>query len=192
MALFDRLNDFAKNLGEKTTEAIETGKLNSKISSERAAAAEELKKIGAYYYARYLDGEEVAEEVLEACAAAKAHHDAADEAQAEIDRIKAENEAAKAAAAAAQAAPAGDACPGCGTVNAPGTKFCQNCGTKLATPAPAGLICPECGGENPAGTKFCGSCGAKLELPAPRLCPGCSEEVPAGMKFCSNCGQKME
>ena len=31
MALFDKLSDFAKNIGDKTTDAIETGKLNSKI-----------------------------------------------------------------------------------------------------------------------------------------------------------------
>lgn len=50
MAFFDKLNDLAKNIGDKTNDAIETGKLNSKINSENAAAMEEIKKIGTYYY----------------------------------------------------------------------------------------------------------------------------------------------
>ena len=44
MALFDKLNQVAKNLGDKTTDAIETTKLNTKIHTERNAAAEEFKK----------------------------------------------------------------------------------------------------------------------------------------------------
>ncbi len=168
MAFLDKLNDFARNIGEKTTDAIETGKLASKVNTERNAAGEELKKIGEYYYNIFAAGGEAAPEVLEFCEAAKAHYDAAAEAQAEIDRIRMENEAAKAAAAApvqAQPAPVGSPCPGCGTVNASGIKFCQNCGTKLeAAPpaAPAGNPCPACGTENPIGGKFCQNCGEKL------------------------------
>jgi hypothetical protein len=39
-----------------------------------------------------------------------------------------------------------------------GTKFCSNCGTKLATT----VKCPTCGTENPAGAKFCSNDGTKL------------------------------
>ena len=208
MAFFDKLNDFAKNIGDKTSDAIETGKLNSKINSEKAAAAEEYKKIGEHYYNLFAAGGEVAPEVLEFCQSAKAHLDAAAEAQAEIDRIKAENEAAKAAAEAAAAAPVaapaapagGVVCPNCGTANAEGTRFCQGCGTKLEAPpppAPAGNACPNCGAANDPGTKFCRECGTKLEAPPPaepqkRFCPSCGKEVAPGVKFCPECGQKME
>lgn len=44
MAFFDKLGDLAKNIGDKTSDAIETNKLNSKINTENAAAGEELKK----------------------------------------------------------------------------------------------------------------------------------------------------
>ena len=204
MAFFDKLSDFAKNIGDKTTDAIETGKFQSKVNSEKNLAGEELKKIGEFYYNQFASGGEVAPEVLEFCQSAKAHYDAAAEAQAEIDRIRAENEAAKAAAAAAAAAPVvpaapagGLVCPACGTANNPGVKFCQNCGGKLEAPppAPAGVTCVVCGVANDPGTKFCRECGAKLEAPAepePRLCPGCGTQVPDGVKFCPECGQKME
>ena len=169
MAFFDKLNQVAKNIGDKTSDAIETGKLNSKVNSEKNLAGEELKKIGEFYYNAWLESGEIAPEVLEICIAAKAHYDAAAEAQAEIDRIRAENEAAKAAAAApvtpaAPAAPAGIVCTACGTANNPGTKFCCNCGNKLEIPAP----------------------------PEPKICPNCGATVADGMKFCGECGQKME
>lgn len=169
MALFDKLSDFAKNIGDKTTDAIETGKLNSKINSEKNLAGEELKKIGEFYYNAWLNGGEIAQELLEICTVAKAHYDAAAEAQAEIDRIRAENEAAKAAAAApvvpvAPAAPAGIVCTACGTANNPGTKFCCNCGNKLEIPAPPmPRTCPNCGATIADGMKFCGECGTRTE-----------------------------
>ena len=169
MAFFDKLGDLAKNISEKTTDAIETGKFASKANSEKNLAGEELKKIGEYYYNLWLESGEIAPEVLEFCAAAKAHYDAAAEAQAEIDRIRAENEAAKAAAAApitsaAPAAPAGIVCTACGTANNPGTKFCCNCGNKLEIPAPpAPKTCPSCGATIAEGMKFCGECGTRTE-----------------------------
>ena len=166
MAFFDKLNDFAKNISDKTTDAIETGKLQSKVNSEKNLAGEELKKIGEFYYNAWLNGGEIAPEVLDFCTAAKAHYDAAAEAQAEIDRIRAENEAAKAAAAApvAPAAPAGIVCTACGTANNPGTKFCCNCGNKLEIPAPpTPKTCPNCGAAIAEGMKFCGECGTRTE-----------------------------
>ena len=202
MAFFDKLNDFAKNLGDKTTDAIETGKLQSKINAERNLAGEDLKKIGEFYYNLWLSSGEIAPEVMEACESAKAHYDAAAEAQAEIDRIRAENEAAKAAAAAAaaqtQATPAGGlVCNACGTANNPGTKFCCNCGGKLELPKPVSdeLTCSACGAANNPGTKFCCNCGNKLEIPTqptPRLCSACGAEIADGMRFCGECGAKAE
>ena len=49
MAFFDKINDFAKNISDKTSDAIETSKLNSKIAAEKLAANEELLKIGQHY-----------------------------------------------------------------------------------------------------------------------------------------------
>lgn len=164
MAFFDKLNQVAKNIGDKTNDAIETTKLNSKINAEKSAAAENLKKIGEYYYNLFAASGEAVPEILGFCQSAKAHYDAAAQAQAEIERIKAENEAEKAATTPAPAAPAVIVCPSCGTANGAGTKFCQNCGMKLEAPAD----------------------------PQERKCPGCGAAVAPGVRFCSECGQKID
>src|SRR5439155_19305963 len=57
-------------------------------------------------------------------------------------------------------------CRSCGAQNAPGQKFCGECGTPLAS------LCPSCGTQNAPGQKFCGECGAALaaqpsEVPPP-------------------------
>ena len=55
MAFLDKLGSLAKNLGDKTNEAIAMSKLNGKITSEKALAETELRKIGEYYYDRARD-----------------------------------------------------------------------------------------------------------------------------------------
>jgi class 3 adenylate cyclase/tetratricopeptide (TPR) repeat protein len=47
-------------------------------------------------------------------------------------------------------------CAKCGHANPAGTKFCGECGARLAA------LCPACRAENPPGNKFCGQCGAAL------------------------------
>jgi len=54
----------------------------------------------------------------------------------------------------------GVACPKCGTVNQAGARFCNNCGTSLATAGP--VTCPNCKTVNPTGSNFCTDCGTKL------------------------------
>ncbi len=49
---------------------------------------------------------------------------------------------------------AGIGCPSCNTLNAPGSRFCQQCGSSLV---PA--LCTQCAAPLQAGTKFCGKCG---------------------------------
>jgi predicted amidophosphoribosyltransferase len=62
-------------------------------------------------------------------------------------------------------------CPSCGTHNAPGQKFCGECGAPLA------VLCSSCGSLNPPGQKFCGECGVQLgSAPAP---PVVGREPPA-------------
>jgi membrane protease subunit (stomatin/prohibitin family) len=52
---------------------------------------------------------------------------------------------------------AGVPCPKCGHHNAPGAKFCVECGTKQG---PA--TCANCQAELSAGSKFCNECGQKV------------------------------
>lgn len=134
MSFLDKLGGIAKNIGDKTGEMLAVNKLNSKIHAEQQAAAEELRKIGEYYYNLFLSGGQTAPEIAEFCQSAKSHYDEAAQAQAEIGRIRAEAEAAKAAQTAAQtsAAPDGTVCPSCGASAAPGVKFCPECGAPLS------------------------------------------------------------
>ena len=48
-------------------------------------------------------------------------------------------------------------CPECGANNPAGSKFCNNCGSKMFT------VCPECGEKVTGVAKFCNNCGAKLK-----------------------------
>ena len=155
MAFFDKLENISKNIGDRTSDAIETTKLSSKISTEKAAAKDDIIQIGEYYYQQFAAGNAVAAEVVPFCESAKAHYDAADAAQAEIDRIKAENEAEKATSKQG-------VCPSCGTAVAPGTKFCASCGAKLPEPA-AERLCPNCGAKVTDEMNFCKGCGTKLQ-----------------------------
>jgi class 3 adenylate cyclase/tetratricopeptide (TPR) repeat protein len=56
-------------------------------------------------------------------------------------------------------------CASCGTENAAGRRFCDECGTPLAA------ACPNCGESNRPDAKFCGSCGAPLDATAPGSAP---------------------
>jgi ribosomal protein L40E len=171
MAFFEKLGDLARNIGDKTGDAIETGKLNSKIKAEKTAIAECMRKIGEYYYGKYKEGEEADPAVSEIYAAIDGHNGTIEETQAEIARIQAENTAATQPVPA----PAASAVP--------------------AAPAAAGIVCQSCGASNPVGTKFCSECGAKIEIPAPpqeKFCPDCGAKLPAESKFCGECGHRFE
>ena len=130
------------------------------------AAFEQNRQVSQAFSARILETGEAAPGAEELFQSAKGHYDAAAEALAEVERIRAENEAAKAAAAAP--ASEGLTCTGCGAVNPPGTRFCSSCGTKLEAPSPApepeaARTCSACGAPLADGMKFCGECGAKNE-----------------------------
>lgn len=77
-------------------------------------------------------------------------------ANAALDTTKAEQAAKE---KAEQEAAAALRCPSCGYDNPDGTKFCQECGSKLGPGEKK--FCVGCGVELPPGTRFCGECGAK-------------------------------
>ena len=91
MDLFDKIGNIAKNIGDRTNDAIEITKLNAKIATEKSAVAEDLKKIGEFYYKKFADEEPIDTEIQEFCDNAASHYEAIDQAQAEIERIKKEN-----------------------------------------------------------------------------------------------------
>lgn len=93
----------------------------------------------------------------------------------------------KAAENAQQAGSQMARCPQDGTLAAPGTKFCPECGTPMVQPS--ATKCPNCGADT-HGAKFCPECGTKMEQPRPAVCPNCGAETK-GAKFCAECGTKL-
>jgi class 3 adenylate cyclase/tetratricopeptide (TPR) repeat protein len=56
-------------------------------------------------------------------------------------------------------------CPGCGTENEPGGRFCEACGTPLAS------TCPSCSEPVKADARFCRNCGFQITGDAPATTP---------------------
>jgi class 3 adenylate cyclase/tetratricopeptide (TPR) repeat protein len=68
----------------------------------------------------------------------------------------------------------GVTCPSCETVNAPGGKFCSECGSPLAR------ACPSCGTVAAGTAKFCAECGAALGAappPSPAAAPAAERRL---------------
>jgi len=163
MAFFDKLNDIAKNIGDKTGDAIETTKLSSKISSESKEIAKLQQKIGEFYYSKYKDGEALGDEMTAICVEIDAHNTTISEAQAEINRIKSANESIKPPSSSVPVSELNFPCPNCGTINDTTKKFCSGCGTKIEIVIPQEKVCSACGAKITDGLKFCGECGNKAE-----------------------------
>ena len=100
MGFFDQLGDVAKNLGaaagdlakqvsDKTNDALEISKLNTKISAENAEIEKEKKKLSDALFERFARGEEVPEEVKEFCDNIKSHLLNIDGFKEEIEKVKA-------------------------------------------------------------------------------------------------------
>ncbi len=75
----------------------------------------------------------------------------------EIERAEQALKAAQTESEAKKIEEAKGTCPECGHKNPEGTKFCQECGCKLALRTD----CVSCGAAFAPGTRFCGACGAK-------------------------------
>lgn len=143
MAFFDKLNDLAKNIGDKTGDAIETGRLNSKIAADKKEIAALMQKAGEYYYEKYKNGDVPPEEIKDYFAAADEKYVQISEHQSEISKLKTADEAGRAAGAEPQSVPESSvvmetqaasvkiACPGCGATYDAGTRFCGECGSSM-------------------------------------------------------------
>ena len=65
--------DFAKQVGDKTNDALEINKLNTKISAENAEIEKEKKKLSDALFERFSRGEDIPQEVKEFCENIKSH-----------------------------------------------------------------------------------------------------------------------
>ncbi len=61
-------------------------------------------------------------------------------------------------------------CTACGS-DVTGMKFCQQCGSPVATSTSQGTFCPNCGQQAQPGTKFCSNCGSSLNAGSPVVQP---------------------
>ena len=137
------VGNLAKNAGGKANSALEIGKLNQKIKTEKNNIENEYTKIGAYYYAKHAAGETLEAGAEEYCAVIDAANAAITGLEEEIAAIRAAQEAEQSAAPGTdeQAAPAE---PGAARDDIP-RRFCTKCGAQLVE-----------------GASFCASCGEKV------------------------------
>src|SRR5260370_32065399 len=79
-------------------------------------------------------------------------------------------------------------CSKCGTDNAAGSRFCNQCATSLKR------LCPKCASDNAPEARFCAQCAAPLDGAAPiRAEAEPSEGLPGGRRhltvlFCDPVG----
>jgi hypothetical protein len=160
MAFFEKVSSVAKNISDKTGEAIEITKLNSKISSEKNAIEGVCKRIGEYYYQQHKAGENLPEEVAAMCTEIYGHYMMMDDLKAEIERIKSpgKDEQANAFEPVVPVA-GGTVCSACGKADLQGNKFCQGCGAKLGEQEK--VVC-DCGANVDPNARFCGVCGQSI------------------------------
>ncbi len=86
-----------------------------------------------------------------------------DAAGAEIASYQEAISALQAQKMAAREAARGVKCGSCGTVAAPGARFCPGCGGDLSQPEAEMKPCAACGENIDGDSAFCHHCGAKLE-----------------------------
>lgn len=112
MAFIDDLKKFGKNVAQKSSDMVETTKLNMSITQEREKINKLYNEIGAAVYEQYKLGNDLG--LGDKCMQIAEHEAKIEEYQAKILEIK---NAMK--------------CPGCGAEVSAETTFCANCGTKI-------------------------------------------------------------
>ncbi|MBQ3405179.1 MAG: zinc ribbon domain-containing protein [Oscillospiraceae bacterium] len=144
MAFFDKIggalravgsktNDIAKNVTEKTGDAIEITKLNGKINVEKAKIAKQYADLGEYCYEQFAAVAVMPGDAHEFCSAIDESNEIIAEALADIEKLKSKPEefVGEAEEEAEEETPEAEACPCCGCDCAEEANFCANCGAKL-------------------------------------------------------------
>ena len=217
MALLDKLNKLAKNIEDKTGDAIELSKHSATITSSEHGFNSDIKKIGEFYYDFFINGGQVEPNILPVLQSAKAHQEAIAEAKSEIERINAENAAEREAAKAERAAAreAAKAEKEAARLARQQAEMSQE-NVVAETPAPAEseagyvameeAVLEEPVVEEPAAEEvaveepvveeieeeYISENVSLEETTVADTCPGCGAPVEPGTKFCGECGYKME
>lgn len=126
MAILDTINDFAKNVSEKTSGTLEATRLSARVAALNRVIGEAQQKIGAYYFNKLVDsGEEPDADI-------KMYFEQIKETQEDIDDMRKKISDIK-AAQAEPFAPGKKLCANCGAVISVKAKYCSNCGAKNVT-----------------------------------------------------------
>lgn len=193
MALFDKINDFAKTATEKTASfakattekaenAIETGKLNSRIAAEERNISAITLKIGEYFLAKLDSGEILDSDVMNMFEGVKICRNNIANFRKEIEAIN----APKDVPACSECEPAEQPAKEAAEPEVPAEPAFCPCG-EGERPACEPVVLPLTNEERPvcdcepapkaeATCKFCPMCGAKVE-PEARFCPLCGAQL---------------
>ena len=178
MAFFDKLNDLAKSIGDKTEDTIEITKLNSKISSRGKEINRVKEKIGEYYYEKYSNGLQPDEDILALFKEIDDHNLVITESKAAIAAINAPSENVKNESTVQDSSipKAIFTEPAVQDSSIPKAIFTEPNVQESAIPqaiftettaqespiSESTIFCGNCGAKNSASTNFCSACGSKL------------------------------
>ena len=176
MALFDKINDFAKAATEKTENAIETGKLNSKINGEERSISAITLKIGEYFLGKLDSGEIFDSDVMNMYEGVKVCRNNIANFRKEIEAINVPKDA--------------PACP-CGEQPTPEQEK-PECACNFGKET-AACGCSEAeNGEKPASAEQPSCCNAALKAENDyKFCPLCGAKVEPEARFCPLCGAQL-
>ncbi len=130
MDFLNRLGGFAKNMGNKTNDLLEIGRLNARIHAEEDAIDQHKFDLGDYTWDKFQTGVAMDERSTVICLAIREREQKIQAMREEIDAIKRDKQAGQ-KEQSAQAEGAAQLCPVCGGEIEAGCKFCGDCGTQL-------------------------------------------------------------
>lgn len=130
MAFLDKVTQIAKTVGEKTGDAVETGRISLKIAQEEGRMKDAKLRLGELMFQAVKDGAELSAEAMAVCREILAMEENIAALEAEKDAVNAPQEAAAPESTAPEAEPE-KTCPACRTAVPADAKFCGNCGHKF-------------------------------------------------------------
>ena len=149
-----KVSNAAKNVQKRTSEVVETSRLNGEMRSLRDQRDRLFTRIGELVY-KARNSEVDLTQVDDAMDQIDLLNARLEELQAQIDKLSQQKR-----------------CPACGSVVSAEARFCPSCGERLPEPEPEKAPEPE------EKTGFCSGCGAQLEKDS-AFCPACGKPVEA-------------